>query len=99
MFLSAEERSFFSEEGRFSEEDARRLLTRTSGMDLCAAYSLGKREASAGAGAHAHTDARMRAQTHAHARAHMRTHAHRHTRARAHAHTGCGDLARPLPSI
>ncbi|XP_011372103.1 SH3 domain and tetratricopeptide repeat-containing protein 1 isoform X2 [Pteropus vampyrus] len=45
IFLSEEERSFFGEEGRFSEEDARRLLTRTSGMDLCAAYSLDRLEA------------------------------------------------------
>ncbi|XP_066243817.1 SH3 domain and tetratricopeptide repeat-containing protein 1 isoform X1 [Saccopteryx leptura] len=40
IFLNEEERSFFSKEGRFSEEDARRLLRRTSGGDVCAAYSL-----------------------------------------------------------
>lgn len=74
MFLSAEEKSFFSEEGRFSEEDARRLLTRTSGMDLCAAYSLGRRGAAAGARAHTCTHTRTHARTHTH------THAHAHAR-------------------
>ncbi|KAM8802756.1 LOW QUALITY PROTEIN: SH3 domain and tetratricopeptide repeat-containing protein 1 [Rhynchonycteris naso] len=40
IFLNEEERSFFSKEGRFSEEDARRLLRRTSGRDVCVVYSL-----------------------------------------------------------
>ena len=42
IFLDEEERSFFSSEGRFSEEDARQLLSRVSGKDVCAVYSLGK---------------------------------------------------------
>ncbi|XP_057562785.1 SH3 domain and tetratricopeptide repeat-containing protein 1 [Hippopotamus amphibius kiboko] len=40
IFLSEEERSFFSSEGRFSEEDARQLLRRTSSTDVCTLYSL-----------------------------------------------------------
>ncbi|EPQ20405.1 SH3 domain and tetratricopeptide repeats-containing protein 1 [Myotis brandtii] len=40
LFLDEDERAFFSREGRFSEEDARRLLSRTSGSDICRAYSL-----------------------------------------------------------
>ncbi|XP_021564791.1 SH3 domain and tetratricopeptide repeat-containing protein 1 [Carlito syrichta] len=40
IFLSEEERSFFSNEGRFSEEDARQLLRRVSGTDVCSVYSL-----------------------------------------------------------
>nr|XP_020020925.1 SH3 domain and tetratricopeptide repeat-containing protein 1 [Castor canadensis] len=44
IFLSEEERSFFSSEGRFSEEDARKLLSRTSGMDVCTGYSLDQLE-------------------------------------------------------
>lgn len=40
IFLDEEERSFFSSEGRFSEEDARQLLSRVSGKDVCAVYSL-----------------------------------------------------------
>ena len=42
IFLNEEERSFFSSEGRFSEEDARQLLRRTSSMDVCTVYSLGR---------------------------------------------------------
>ncbi|KAM9086595.1 SH3 domain and tetratricopeptide repeat-containing protein 1 isoform 2-T4 [Megaptera novaeangliae] len=45
IFLSEEERSFFSNEGRFSEEDARQLLRRTSSMDVCTVYSLDTEEA------------------------------------------------------
>ncbi|XP_016051383.1 PREDICTED: SH3 domain and tetratricopeptide repeat-containing protein 1 [Miniopterus natalensis] len=40
IFLAEEERSFFSREGRFSEEGARQLLRRMSGADICSAYSL-----------------------------------------------------------
>ncbi|XP_036902344.1 SH3 domain and tetratricopeptide repeat-containing protein 1 isoform X2 [Sturnira hondurensis] len=40
VFLSEEERAFFSEAGRFSEEDARQLLRRLSGADTCSVYSL-----------------------------------------------------------
>uniref|UniRef100_A0A8C5LIR1 SH3 domain and tetratricopeptide repeats 1 n=1 Tax=Jaculus jaculus TaxID=51337 RepID=A0A8C5LIR1_JACJA len=40
IFLSEEERLFFSSQGRFSEEDARRLLSRTSGTDVCTTCSL-----------------------------------------------------------
>ncbi|XP_021510586.1 SH3 domain and tetratricopeptide repeat-containing protein 1 isoform X1 [Meriones unguiculatus] len=40
IFLSEDERSFFSSEGRFSDEDARRLLSRTSGTDVCTTCSL-----------------------------------------------------------
>ncbi|XP_035874282.1 SH3 domain and tetratricopeptide repeat-containing protein 1 isoform X1 [Phyllostomus discolor] len=40
VFLSEEERAFFGEAGRFSEEDARRLLSRLSGADDSCAYSL-----------------------------------------------------------
>lgn len=50
IFLNEEERSFFSNEGRFSEEDARQLLRRASGADVCTVYSLG-RCAGAGGGA------------------------------------------------
>lgn len=42
IFLNEEEKSFFSSEGRFSEEDARQLLRRVSGMDVCTVYSLGR---------------------------------------------------------
>lgn len=42
LFLSEEERSFFRREGHFSDEDARRLLSRTSGTDVCTTCSLGK---------------------------------------------------------
>lgn len=42
LFLDEDERAFFRREGRFSEEDARRLLSRTSGADVCTAYSLGR---------------------------------------------------------
>ncbi|KAM6150282.1 SH3 domain and tetratricopeptide repeat-containing protein 1 [Erethizon dorsatum] len=44
IFLDREEWSFFSSEGRFSEEDARQLLGRTSGRDMCTAYSLDRLE-------------------------------------------------------
>ncbi|XP_062964110.1 SH3 domain and tetratricopeptide repeat-containing protein 1 isoform X3 [Cynocephalus volans] len=44
IFLNEEERSFFRNEGRFSEEDARQLLERTSGMDVCTVYSLDRLE-------------------------------------------------------
>ncbi|XP_035581998.1 SH3 domain and tetratricopeptide repeat-containing protein 1 isoform X3 [Zalophus californianus] len=44
IFLSEEERSFFSNEGRFSEEDARQLLGRASGTDVCTVYSLDRLE-------------------------------------------------------
>ncbi|XP_053528319.1 SH3 domain and tetratricopeptide repeat-containing protein 1 isoform X1 [Artibeus jamaicensis] len=40
VFLCEEERAFFSEAGRFSEEDAARLLRRLSGADVCSVYSL-----------------------------------------------------------
>lgn len=42
LFLSEEERSFFRREGHFSDEDARRLLSRTSGTDVCTTCSLGR---------------------------------------------------------
>nr|XP_058923699.1 SH3 domain and tetratricopeptide repeat-containing protein 1 [Kogia breviceps] len=45
IFLNEEERSFFSSEGRFSEEDARQLLRRTSSTDVCSVYSLDTEEA------------------------------------------------------
>ncbi|XP_045633027.1 SH3 domain and tetratricopeptide repeat-containing protein 1 isoform X2 [Ursus americanus] len=44
IFLNEEERSFFSNEGRFSEEDARQLLSRASGADVCTVYSLDRLE-------------------------------------------------------
>ncbi|XP_045429925.1 SH3 domain and tetratricopeptide repeat-containing protein 1 [Pipistrellus kuhlii] len=40
LFLDEEERAFLHREGGFSEEDARRLLSRTAGADVCTAYSL-----------------------------------------------------------
>ncbi|XP_070318603.1 SH3 domain and tetratricopeptide repeat-containing protein 1 isoform X1 [Odocoileus virginianus] len=40
IFLSEEERSFFSREGRFSEEEARQLLRRTASTNVCTVYSL-----------------------------------------------------------
>lgn len=40
IFLSEEERSFFRSEAHFSDEDARRLLSRTSGTDVCTTCSL-----------------------------------------------------------
>lgn len=40
IFLSEEERSFFRSEAHFSDEDARRLLCRTSGTDVCTTCSL-----------------------------------------------------------
>ncbi|EGV91600.1 SH3 domain and tetratricopeptide repeats-containing protein 1 [Cricetulus griseus] len=40
IFLSEEERSFFRSEGHFSDEDARRLLSRTSCTDVCTTCSL-----------------------------------------------------------
>lgn len=42
IFLSEEERSFFSREGRFSEEEARQLLRRTLSTNVCTVYSLGR---------------------------------------------------------
>ncbi|XP_063475787.1 SH3 domain and tetratricopeptide repeat-containing protein 1 isoform X4 [Symphalangus syndactylus] len=39
IFLNEEEKSFFGE-GRFSKEDARQLLRRMSGADVCSMYSL-----------------------------------------------------------
>ena len=42
IFLSEEERSFFSHEGRFSEEEARQLLRRMSSTNVCTMYSLGR---------------------------------------------------------
>ncbi|XP_032711574.1 SH3 domain and tetratricopeptide repeat-containing protein 1 isoform X1 [Lontra canadensis] len=44
IFLNEEERSFFSHEGRFSEEDAKQLLRRVSGVDVCTMYSLDRLE-------------------------------------------------------
>ncbi|XP_026928665.2 SH3 domain and tetratricopeptide repeat-containing protein 1 isoform X2 [Acinonyx jubatus] len=44
IFLDEEERSFFSNEGRFSDEDARQLLRRMSGADTCTVYSLDRLE-------------------------------------------------------
>ncbi|XP_013362224.1 PREDICTED: SH3 domain and tetratricopeptide repeat-containing protein 1 isoform X2 [Chinchilla lanigera] len=44
IFLDEEERSFFSSEGHFSEEDARQLLGRTSGRDVCTVYRLDRLE-------------------------------------------------------
>lgn len=41
IFLSEEERSFFSREGHFSEEEARQLLRRTSSTNVCTMYRLG----------------------------------------------------------
>ncbi|XP_029808407.1 SH3 domain and tetratricopeptide repeat-containing protein 1 [Suricata suricatta] len=40
LFLNEEERSFFSNEGRFSDEEARQLLRRVSGEDVCSVYTL-----------------------------------------------------------
>ncbi|ELR45274.1 SH3 domain and tetratricopeptide repeats-containing protein 1, partial [Bos mutus] len=40
IFLSEEERSFFSREGCFSEEEARQLLRRMSSTNVCTIYSL-----------------------------------------------------------
>ncbi|XP_070228869.1 LOW QUALITY PROTEIN: SH3 domain and tetratricopeptide repeat-containing protein 1 [Bos mutus] len=40
IFLSEEERSFFSREGRFSEEEARQLLRRMSSTNVCTMYRL-----------------------------------------------------------
>ena len=42
IFLNEEERSFFNNEGYFSEEDARQLLGKTSSTDVCTVYSLGR---------------------------------------------------------
>lgn len=42
IFLDEGERSFFSSEGCFSEEDAWKLLGRTSGRDESTAYRLGR---------------------------------------------------------
>ncbi|XP_078302461.1 SH3 domain and tetratricopeptide repeat-containing protein 1 isoform X2 [Panthera onca] len=44
IFLDEEERSFFSNEGRFSDEDARQLLRRMSGADTCTVYNLDRLE-------------------------------------------------------
>ncbi|XP_049742647.1 SH3 domain and tetratricopeptide repeat-containing protein 1 isoform X2 [Elephas maximus indicus] len=44
IFLSEEERAFFSKEGGFSEDDARQLLRRTSEPDVCTMYSLDRLE-------------------------------------------------------
>ncbi|KAM9678850.1 SH3 domain and tetratricopeptide repeat-containing protein 1 isoform 1-T1 [Trichechus inunguis] len=44
IFLNEEERAFFSNEGHFSEEDARQLLRRTSEPDVCTTYSLDRLE-------------------------------------------------------
>ncbi|KAL2779962.1 SH3 domain and tetratricopeptide repeat-containing protein 1 isoform 2, partial [Daubentonia madagascariensis] len=44
IFLNEEERSFFSNKGRFSEEDARQLLRRMSATDVCTVYSLDRLE-------------------------------------------------------
>ncbi|KFO25735.1 SH3 domain and tetratricopeptide repeats-containing protein 1 [Fukomys damarensis] len=44
VFLDAEERSFFSSAGRFSEDDAQQLLGRMAGRDVCTAYSLDRPE-------------------------------------------------------
>ncbi|XP_046947073.1 SH3 domain and tetratricopeptide repeat-containing protein 1 isoform X2 [Lynx rufus] len=44
IFLDEEERSFFSNEGRFSDEDARQLLRRMSGADTRTVYSLDRLE-------------------------------------------------------
>ncbi|XP_014644400.1 PREDICTED: SH3 domain and tetratricopeptide repeat-containing protein 1 [Ceratotherium simum simum] len=44
IFLSEEERSFFSNEDHFSEEEARQLLRRTSSTDVCSVYSLDRLE-------------------------------------------------------
>ena len=41
IFLREEERSFFSREGCFSEEEARQLLRRMSSTNVCTIYSLG----------------------------------------------------------
>ncbi|XP_037687330.1 SH3 domain and tetratricopeptide repeat-containing protein 1 [Choloepus didactylus] len=40
IFLDEEERTFFSNEGHLSAEDARQLLTTTSAMGVCTGYSL-----------------------------------------------------------
>ncbi|XP_023555675.1 SH3 domain and tetratricopeptide repeat-containing protein 1 isoform X2 [Octodon degus] len=44
IFLGEEERSFFSSQGCFSAEDARQLLDRTSGRDICSMYRLDRLE-------------------------------------------------------
>ncbi|KAM5284923.1 SH3 domain and tetratricopeptide repeat-containing protein 1 isoform 4-T4 [Hipposideros larvatus] len=44
IFLNEEERSFFTKEGCFSEEDARQLLRRTSGADVYTVFSLDRLE-------------------------------------------------------
>lgn len=44
IFLNEEERSFFNNEGHFSEEDARQLLGKTSSTDVCTVYSLDQLE-------------------------------------------------------
>ncbi|XP_053422053.1 SH3 domain and tetratricopeptide repeat-containing protein 1 isoform X1 [Nycticebus coucang] len=44
IFLNEEERSFFSNEGHFSEEDARQLLRRMSAVDVCMVYNLDRLE-------------------------------------------------------
>lgn len=41
-FLSEAESAFFSQEARFSNEDARQLLRGLAGPSMCAAYSLGR---------------------------------------------------------
>ena len=52
IFLSEEERSFFSREGRFSEEEARQLLRRTASTNVCAVYSLGRWRGTRGCSSH-----------------------------------------------
>ncbi|XP_012638892.2 SH3 domain and tetratricopeptide repeat-containing protein 1 isoform X2 [Microcebus murinus] len=47
IFLNEEERSFFGNEGRFSEEDARQLLRRMSAAAVCTGYSLDRLEETA----------------------------------------------------
>ncbi|KAM5271296.1 SH3 domain and tetratricopeptide repeat-containing protein 1 [Ctenodactylus gundi] len=44
IFLDEEDKSFFSEEGRPSQEDARRLLGRMAGTDVSSTYSLDRLE-------------------------------------------------------
>ncbi|XP_069877876.1 SH3 domain and tetratricopeptide repeat-containing protein 1 isoform X2 [Dipodomys merriami] len=45
VFLSEEDRAFFGTQGHFSEEDARRLLSRMSGTDVGTVYSLDRLDA------------------------------------------------------
>uniref|UniRef100_A0A8D2JI15 SH3 domain and tetratricopeptide repeats 1 n=1 Tax=Sciurus vulgaris TaxID=55149 RepID=A0A8D2JI15_SCIVU len=49
VFLDQEERAFFSNEGHFSEDDAKQLLCRMAGTEVCCVHSLDHLEEAEGA--------------------------------------------------